>query len=120
MSIYTFEFDFLPTSVNASYRSFGNKVYKSKELKNFQKQVEAFFENNQSFENIKMLEGNLSIDITFEIKGFKKRDIDNLLKSLLDALEGHLFENDNQIFEIKCRKTMNCNSNKTRIILYEL
>ena len=117
MSIYTFEFDFLPTSVNASYRSFGNKVYKSKILKYFQKQVEAFFENNQSFEK---LQGNLSIDITFEIKVIRKRDIDNMLKSLLDVLEGHLFENDNQIFEIRCRKFMNCNSNKTRIILSEL
>ena len=117
MSIYTFEFDFLPTSVNASYRSFGNRVYKSKELKDFQKQVEVFFENNQGFEK---LQGNLSIDITFEIKGFRKRDLDNMLKSLLDALEGHLFVNDNQIFEIKCRKIMNCISNKTRIILCEL
>ena len=116
MSAYTFEFDFLPTSVNASYRSFKNHVYKSKTLKDFQKQVEVFFENNQGFEK---LQGNLLIDIVFEIKGIRKRDIDNMLKSLLDALEGHLFENDNQIFQIKCRKMMNCNSNKTKIILCE-
>ena len=109
--------DFLPVSVNASYRSCGNKVYKSKKLKDFQNQVEKYF---NGFENIQKLEGNLSIDITFEIKGIRKRDIDNMLKSLLDALEGHLFENDNQIFEIKCRKIMNCISNKTKIILCEM
>jgi Holliday junction resolvase RusA-like endonuclease len=116
MTIYNFEFEFLPTSVNASYRSFKNKVYKSKKLKDFQKQVTEFFENNKGFEK---LEGDLTIDITFEIKGFRKRDLDNMLKSLFDALENILFENDNQIFDIRCRKIMNCKSNKTKIILCE-
>ena len=118
MSIYNFELDFLPTSVNASYRTLGNKVYKSRQLIEFQNRVISFFENKEGFEKL-ALDGNLSIDITFELKSSRKRDIDNMLKSLIDSLEGILYDNDSQIFELRCRKVIGCDVNKTKVVLFK-
>ena len=108
---------FLPISVNQSYRSSKNRVYKSGKLREFEKKVNDLFE---TFENVKMLKGNLAIDITFELKYFRKRDLDNMLKSLFDNLEGRVFENDNQIFEIKCRKIHGCSEDNTIINIFEI
>jgi len=108
---------FLPISVNQCYRTKNNRIYKSKKLILFEKAVTEFFENLEKFE---MLKGNISIDITFELKSFRKRDLDNLLKSLFDSLEGRVFDNDHQIFEIKCQKVHGCFADKTIINIGEL
>ena len=108
---------FLPISVNRSYRASNNRVYKSKTLCDFEKKVDALFE---TFEHVVLLKGNLSADITFELKSCRKRDLDNMLKSLFDNLEGRVFENDNQIFEIKCRKIHGCSEDKTIINIFEI
>ena len=110
-------FPFLPTSVNQCYRSYKNRVYKSKPLRDFLKKVDDFFKTR---EKIECLKGNVSIHITFELKSSRKRDLDNLLKSLFDSLEGRLFENDNQIFEISCRKKHECLEDKTIITIFEI
>ena len=108
---------FLPISVNQSYRSSKNRVYKSGKLRDFEKKMNDLFE---TFENIEFLKGNIAIDITFELKSFRKRDLDNMLKSLFDSLEDRIFENDNQIFEIKCRKIHGCSEDKTIINIFEI
>ena len=53
-------FPFLPVSVNQSYRSCKNRVYKSKTLVDFEKKVDSFF---KTFENVEFLSGNLKVDI---------------------------------------------------------
>ena len=117
MKEYKFSFDFLPVSVNASYRSFKNRVYKSQRLKDFQKKMYDMF---NSFKNVEKLEGKLSIDIVFEMKGSRKRDIDNMMKSLLDSLEGRIFENDNQIYEMNIKKFENCKADQTIISIKQI
>ena len=108
---------FLPISVNRSYRTSNNRVYKTKTLCDFEKKVVDLFE---TFEHVKLLKGNLTADITFELKSCRKRDLDNMLKSLLDNLESRVFENDNQIFEINCRKIHGCSEEKTIINIFEI
>ena len=108
---------FLPVSVNQSYRSCKNRVYKTKQLCDFEKKVDDLFKN---FENVEFLKGDLSVDIVFELKSCRKRDLDNMLKSLFDSLEGRIFENDSQIFEIKCRKIHNCTQDNTIINIFEI
>lgn len=47
------------------------------------------------------------LKISIKIEYFYKKrpkDIDNVLKALLDALEGILFENDSQIYELYIQK----------------
>ena len=57
------------------------------------------------------LKGAIFIDITFSFKvrsgsGWhtKKPDLDNLVKSVLDGLNGILWEDDKQVAEIRARK----------------
>ena len=108
---------FIPVSVNASYRVSKNRVYKSKKMREFQKQMTDVFEN---YKSLKMLEGRLLVDITFEMADKRHRDLDNMLKSLLDSLEGRVFKNDNQIFEINAKKINDCDEFKTIIYVKEI
>lgn len=117
MTEYKITLPFIPVSVNASYRVSKSRVYKSKQMREFQKQMNAVFEN---YKDLRMLEGKLSLDVTFEMSDKRSRDLDNLLKSLLDSLEGRVFKNDNQIFEITARKFNNCDQFKTIIAIKEL
>jgi Holliday junction resolvase RusA-like endonuclease len=86
-------------------------------MREFQKQMTDVFEN---YKSIPMLEGKLLLDVTFEMSDKRSRDLDNLLKSLLDSLEGRVFKNDKDIFEINCRKFNNCDEFKTIIVVKEL
>jgi Holliday junction resolvase RusA-like endonuclease len=103
--------------VNQSYRSCKNRVYKSKILVDFEKKIDNFF---KTFENVEFLSGNLKVDIVFELKSCRKRDLDNLLKSLFGSLEGRIFENDNQIYEIQCKKRHYCTQDSTIINIFEI
>lgn len=58
--------------------------------------------NNARF---KKMEGELSVSILLQPPDRRKRDIDNVLKALLDALEhGGAFEDDNQIRRLKIER----------------
>lgn len=110
------ELPFLPLSVNACFRaSKTGSVYKSKRYREFTAIMDEFFEKI----DYEMLEGDLVLKVDFECKSKRKRDLDNLLKSLIDSLEGRLFENDSQIIEIHAKKQIGCESDKTFIHLYQ-
>jgi len=110
------ELPFLPLSVNACFRaSKRGGVYKSKRYREFTAVMDEFFEKI----DYEMLEGDLVLKVDFECKSKRKRDLDNLLKSLIDSLEGRLFENDSQIIEIHAKKQIGCESDKTFIHLYQ-
>lgn len=52
----------------------------------------------------------LTIDAYFDNK--KKRDVDNILKPLLDALKGFVYDDDSQIVELTVKKHIGQASNK--------
>jgi crossover junction endodeoxyribonuclease RusA len=112
MNIIKIELPLVPPSVNACYRSYKNRVYKSKKYREFEKEMNTYFENNK----YEMLEGTLALDVTFYIKG-RDKDIDNLLKALIDTLEGNVFENDKHIIDLHAKKINKCTNNRTVIIL---
>ena len=64
-----------------------------------------------------MLEGKLKLTVSFYLKGKRNIDLDNLLKALLDGMEGILFENDKMIYEIHAEKFNNSDDVKTVIVL---
>ena len=57
-----------------------------------------------------MSAGKVSVEIIFQFKDRRKRDIDNHLKTILDAIKGHLFEDDSEIYEIRATKQIGCAS----------
>lgn len=110
------ELPLIPISVNACWRaSKGGHVYKSKRYREFLKDMDKFLETVE----YDILEGDLILNVEFECRTKRKRDLDNLLKSLIDSLEGKLFENDSQIVEIHCKKFLGCDSDKTILSLIE-
>ena len=106
---------FLPPSVNSCYRSYGKKVIKSAKLKEFEQKMIRYFDSQE--EEINMLEGKLKLTVSFYLKGKRSIDLDNLLKALLDGMEGVLFENDKMIYEIHAEKFNNSPDVKTVIVL---
>lgn len=86
-----------PPSVNHYWGQFGKQRFIGKKGKEFRLAVaEACLE-----EEVQALEGPLSIHITLFPPDKRARDIDNVIKPLLDAMEhAGCFENDNQITEL--------------------
>lgn len=110
------ELPFLPISVNACFRaSRRGGVYKSKRYREFLATMDEFFSKAE----YEMLEGDLVLEVEFQCKSKRKRDLDNLLKSLIDSLEKRLFENDNQIVEIRAKKLIACAADSTILHLYQ-
>jgi len=81
----------------------------------FEQQIITHF--NDLDEDIPMIEGPINVDVTFYLKGNKDTDLDNLLKALLDGLEGILYKNDKMITSITAHKINKCKENKTSITL---
>ena len=47
--------------------------------------------------------GDLGINLIFQVSN-KNKDLDNMVKFILDAMEGIVFKNDRQVSEIYARK----------------
>ena len=94
---------FLPPSLNQIYHpTVGKdgklKIYKSEEAKRFKKDASFFLPKH-------LVKGKVAVYIRFFIaEKPEKKDLDNLLKLTLDAIEGRLIENDNQVWELTCHK----------------
>ena len=101
---------FLPPSVNACFRSYKGRVIKSAKLKLFEQQMIQHF---AEMVGLRLMEGKLKLTVVFHLPNKRNIDIDNLLKSLLDSLEGVVFENDREIYEINASKILNTKESKT-------
>lgn len=109
----TYEFSFLPPSTNAMYRCFRGRICKSARLKMFEQQILVHFDELE--QEITMIDGKFDVDVSFYLKGNRDTDLDNLLKALLDGLEGILYKNDKMITSITARKFNKCKENRTVI-----
>ena len=107
-----FELDCVPPSLNSMYRKFRNRVVLSQQAKDF-KQLIA----DSVSDNFTGLSGKLHLQVTFMFADNRKRDIDNYLKVLLDAMKGILFQDDDQIFSMQVTKHIGCESPKTSITI---
>jgi Holliday junction resolvase RusA-like endonuclease len=109
------EFPFISPSVNCCYRQYGRKIIKSVKLRAFEQQCLQFFDQLEEVDPIEMIEGPIKVLVHFYILGNRSIDLDNLLKSLLDNLEGVVFENDSQIVEIVAYKHQRSDANKMTV-----
>ena len=109
---------FLPPSVNACFRSYKGRVIKSARLKLFEQQMIQHFADNE--DGIEMIEGHLKLTIEFSLPNKRSIDIDNLLKSLLDSLEGVVFENDSEVYELQVTKVSDTGVSRTSVKIEQL
>jgi Holliday junction resolvase RusA-like endonuclease len=83
-----------PPSVNHYYRRVGNRILISREGRAYRWKVGLILTVSRT----KSLDGNLEIWIEAYPPDRRRRDCDNLLKSVLDSLEyGGLYHNDSQV-----------------------
>ena len=61
------------------------------------------------------LQGDVWIDVDFDMKGYRRADLDNLVKLLLDGLQkGGAYTDDKQVTVIKARVRYGCEENLIR------
>ena len=103
-----------PPSVNHYWRSVGGRMLISKEGRTFRRKVCAILGRCGA----EPLDGDLSIEIIVYPPDRRRRDVDNVLKSLLDALEkGGAYENDSQIKRLTIEKRQPVKGGHTSIKL---
>jgi len=73
-------------------------VYVADEGKDFKEEVRRVFGSPA------LIDGPVDMTIVAVPPDGKRRDIDNILKALLDALQGLLYHNDNQIVHLEITK----------------
>lgn len=87
----------LPPSVNHYWRRVGAKTLISRQGRLFRELVC----DHLAAARVQPLAGPLAIEVDVYPPDRRRRDLDNLLKSLLDALEhGHAYHDDSQIARI--------------------
>lgn len=87
---------------NRYIRRRGGKVFKPPRVRNWE--VRALWEIKEQYAG-KPLEGKLSVYVELILPNHRRRDIDNMLKSLWDVLEkAGVIVNDSQIYEVRTLK----------------
>lgn len=87
---------------NRYIRRKGGKVFKPPRVKNWE--ARALWEIREQYSGTP-IEGKVSVYVELLLPNHRRRDIDNMLKSLWDVLEkGGVIKNDNQIYEVRTIK----------------
>lgn len=82
-----------PPSVNHYWRRVGARTLLSRGGRLYKEAVAAVALS----ERVRPLAGRLSVAVELYPPDRRRRDIDNSLKAILDALKGHAFDDDSQI-----------------------
>lgn len=91
-------------SVNHTYYMGKNGVFKEKEVLIFQRDLSVLANAQAAIQGIRFFKNEqLEVVLTFGVKNIR-RDLDNMLKPVLDALQGYIFKNDCQIVRLVCEK----------------
>lgn len=100
MGAITLELPYAP-SVNHYYRHVGARVLISRDGRNYREKVA----NRIAAERIATMTGDIELHIQLYPPDRRRRDIDNVLKVLLDTLTiGKLYEDDSQVKRLAVEK----------------
>ncbi|XZE55784.1 RusA family crossover junction endodeoxyribonuclease [Planctomycetaceae bacterium SH139] len=90
-----------PPSVNTYWRHVGNRVLVSKKGRQYQATVSSTLHRKK----LKTLEGDLIVDVRLIPPDRRRRDVDNSMKALLDAMQfGGVYLDDSQIVRLTIEK----------------
>ncbi len=87
-----------PPSINHYWRNVGGRTLISRTGRQYKQEVAC------ELRGLKPLEGELAIGVFIYPPDKRRRDIDNVLKALLDALQGSVYIDDNQIMRLAIAK----------------
>lgn len=89
-------------------------AYTPKETREWEKYVAQCWDEQN--ENI-IYDQPIFIHLTFMSPKVARQDIDNLVKSVLDGLQGHAYKNDNIITHIDATKIKIMNEETSRVVI---
>ena len=105
-----------PPSVNHYYRRVGPRTLISREGRRFRERVCAILAGL----GVESLKGPLRLEIEVYPPDRRRRDIDNLQKGLIDALEhGGLYDNDYQIADLRIKRRECVPGGRTIVRIWE-
>jgi Holliday junction resolvase RusA-like endonuclease len=117
--IVEIEAKLIPPSMNAYWRSVCRNgrpiVYLSKKGSEFKKAL-SFIAKSKIKEPFK---DKVCVFIEYHTTGAVGKDIDNILKPVLDAMNGIVYVDDKQIEELSVKKITKCRENKLVIKVFE-
>jgi Holliday junction resolvase RusA-like endonuclease len=117
--IVEFEAKLIPPSMNAYWRSVCRNgrpiVYLSKKGSEFKKAL-SFIAKSKIKEPFAT---SVVVSIEYFTTGAVGKDIDNILKPILDAMNGVVYVDDKQIEELRVLKFTKCKENKLVIKVFE-
>ncbi len=101
-----------PPSINHYWRRVGRHTLISRTGRAFRAEVVAILAQRR----VRMLDGALEIEIELHPPDRRRRDVDNALKSLLDALQhGGAYADDSQIVRLEVTKREPMNGGRTLV-----
>lgn len=105
-----------PPSANTYWRMFKNRIYVSKQAKDYRISVRASVVDQQ----VKKMRGSLDVKLELYYKGKRKWDLDNRIKQTLDALQyAEVFDDDEQVVRIEAIKNTNSKEHYAIITIKE-
>ncbi|TLD85802.1 RusA family crossover junction endodeoxyribonuclease [Helicobacter sp. MIT 05-5294] len=113
--IIEFETQSIP-SVNSTYVRTLDRVVKTKETEYYQRALGFIALSAVAKQKISFMSGKIQVSIDFFVNNVN-RDLDNMIKSTLDGLQGIAFKNDSQIFKIVCLKNKSKAKNTEKVII---
>ncbi|HUT61007.1 MAG TPA: RusA family crossover junction endodeoxyribonuclease [Phycisphaerae bacterium] len=101
-----------PPSVNHYFRMVGRRVLISREGRAFRNRVCSTL----AASGVRPLDGPLAVEIEVYPPDARRRDVDNVQKALLDALEhGGAYRDDSQIVDLRIRKGVPVEGGRTLV-----
>lgn len=94
--------DVAPLSTNQLYRHAGKKVYCTQKYKEWQEQTET--QLKQSYGEQAPVTYPVNVNVAFRVNNWRKNDIDNMLKSLFDSMNGVVWVDDAQVYKVSASK----------------
>lgn len=109
-------FNFKAMTQNSYYRKFRNRLIICKEGREYKSKIQKVIEDGE----YKKIIGKVSLDLAFEFKDKRKRDLDNLHKCFIDAIKNILIEDDDMIYDIHMTKKIGQKDESIHLILKPL
>ena len=103
-----------PPSINHYWRRVGYRTLISREGRRFRQEVVATL----AAMNVRPVTGDVAVHIIVHPPDRRRRDIDNVIKALLDALEhGGAYADDSQIIDLSIKKRHAVEGGKTVVCI---
>ncbi|MGL5962758.1 MAG: RusA family crossover junction endodeoxyribonuclease [Cetobacterium sp.] len=110
--------DFLPPSVNSYWKNTGNRIYLSREARDYKFNLFYFLKISKI--KTRIMKGDLKVELILNFKDKRKRDIDNYNKGIFDGFNGLLWDDDSQIKMLEITKNIGTGKDSFIIKVKEL